>query len=259
MRSTGSAILLALFLAAPAVAAPTPAPPTAADWAALGKLPEWTQGVWQVDWAALFGPGGRPTPPDLTPEYAAKFKAYQDAQKNGENLQNKNANCIPPGMPQIMAMPYPIEFLYSPGRVTVAIETDSQIRRIYTDGRPHQDDPDPSFNGDSIGHWEGDELVVDTIGLLPDVDMAAGVGHSDKERIVERFKQTGPDKMQVAITITDPVVLKSPWTVTYPFARHRDWQIQEYVCEQNNHDSADANGRPGFRLDDAPPPAKPPS
>ena len=254
-----------LLIAAPALADPPHArlPPksTPAAWRALSALPDWTGGVWQIDWAALFGPGGRPEPPALTPEWAGKLKAWQAAQKQGENVQNENANCVPPGMPQIMTMPYPIEFLYSPGRVTIAIETDSQVRRIYTDGRPHPDDPDLTFNGDSIGHWEGKVLVVDTVALEPHISIAAGVGHSDKVHIVERIRQLGPDRLEIATTITDPAVLTKPWTVARPYIRHKDWTIQEYVCEQNNHDSADAEGRAGFRLDtDAPAaPAPPPA
>jgi len=221
--------------------------------AALGKLPDWETGVWQIDWAALFGAGGRPEPPALTPEYAAKLAAFQASQKNGENVQNQNANCVPPGVPQIMQMPYPIEFLFTPGRVTIAIETDSQVRRIYTDGRKHQEDPDLTFNGDSIGHWDGDTLVVDTIGLEPHTEIALGVGHSDQVHIVERIRKTSPEHLEIATTIEDPKVLTKPWTVVRPYIRHADWTIQEYVCEQNNHDSADDKGRAGFRLDDTPP------
>ncbi len=154
-----------------------------------------------------------------------------------------------------MQMPYPLEFIFSPGRVTIAIETDSQVRRVFTDGRKHMDDPDLTFNGDSIGHWEGKDLVVDTIALNPTTEIAAGVGHSDQIHVVERFHQVGPDRLDIATTITDPKILTKPWTVNRPYLRHRDWQIQEYVCEQNNHDSADAEGRAGFHLDsDAPAP-----
>jgi hypothetical protein len=229
-----------------------------AEWSAMSRLPNWDEGVWQIDWTALFGAGGRPEPPSLTPEYAAKLAAFKAGQKAGENVQNQNANCIPPGTPQIMQMPYPLEFIFSPGRVTIAIETDSQVRRVWTDGRKHQDDPDLTFNGDSIGHWEGQDLVVDTIGLEPHTEIATGVGHSDQVHIIERFHQVSPDRLDIATTVTDPKVLTKPWTVTRPYVRHRDWQIQEYVCEQNNHDSADQEGRAGFKLDsDSPPPAAP--
>ena len=270
---------LALAVAAPgvrhAIAAPAegPPPPPAshappvqtlqqrtASFAALGRLPDWDRGVWQIDWGHLFSAGGRPTPPNLTPEYAAKFAAYTAAQKRGENVQNANANCLPPGVPGIMQMPYPLEFIFSPGRVTVAIETDSQVRRIWTDGRKLPDDPDDTFNGTSVGHWEGKDLVVDTIAIAPQADIAAGVGHSDQERMQERFHQESPDELLITTTITDPKVLTKPFVVTRPYLRHADWEIQEYVCEQNNHDSADAEGRAGFTLNGdengkAPPPA----
>src|SRR5215831_9267753 len=109
---------LAAAAAAPALAADLPPakPATAADWTAISKWPDFTTGVWQIDWGALFAPGGRPTPPALTPDYDAKLKAFVAAQKNGENVQNQNANCVPPGVPGIMQMPYPLEFIYSPGR-----------------------------------------------------------------------------------------------------------------------------------------------
>ena len=252
--------VLALAAAAPAVrqaaAAETPQQ-RAASYAALGKLPDWEEGVWQIDWSALFGAGGRPEPPSLTPEAQAKLDAFKGAMKNGENVQNQNANCIPPGTPQIMQMPYPLEFVFSPGRVTIAIETDSQVRRVFTDGRKHMDDPDLTFNGDSIGHWEGKDLVIDTIGLEPHTEIAQGVGHSDQIHIVERVHQVSADRLDIATTITDPKILTKPWTVNRPYLRHRDWQIQEYVCEQNNHDSADQEGRAGFKLDSDAAPAAP--
>ena len=262
--------VLALAAVAPALGQPS-GPPAAnpananppqtpqqrtASFAALGKLPDWDRGVWQIDWGHLFSAGGRPTPPDLTPDYAAKFAAYRAAQKEGQNVQNANANCLPPGIPGIMQMPYPLEFIFSPGRVTIAIETDSQVRRIYTD-RKMPDDPDLTFNGTSVGHWEGKDLVVDTIAIDPAADIAAGVPHSDQERMQERFHQVGPDQLEITTTITDPKVLTKPFVVTRPYLRHADWQIQEYVCEQNNHDSADSEGRAGFHLDSdaAPAPA----
>ena len=254
---------LGLALAAPALASDYPAakPATAAQWAELAKWPDFTTGVWQIDWNALFAPGGagRPTPPSLTPEYAAKLKAFVSSQKEGEHVQNDNANCVPPGVPGIMQMPYPLEFIYEPGRVTIAIETDSQVRRIYMNTE-HPSDPDPSYNGDSVGHWEGGTLVVDTIALDPTTEIAAGVGHSEQAHMTERFTLKDPDHMLVSTTITDPKVLTGPWTVVRPYIRHRDWRIREYVCEQNNHDSADAEGRAGFRLDQEPSkPQSPPS
>jgi hypothetical protein len=254
--SAAALAALGLAVSAPVLASEYPAakPATPAEWTDVSKWPDFTTGVWQIDWNALFSAGGRPTPPVLTPEYAAKFKAFQDGMKRGENVQNQNANCLPPGVPGIMQMPYPLEFIYSPGRVTIAIETDSQVRRIYLNAK-HPDDPDPSYNGDSVGHWEGDTLVVDTVALDPATEISAGVGHGEKMHMIERIRLKDADHMEIATTIEDPKALTAPWTVVRPYIRHRDWRIREYVCEQNNHDSADEKGRAGFRLDEEP--AKP--
>jgi hypothetical protein len=151
-------------------------------------------------------------------------------------------------MPQIMTQPYPVEFLFTPGKVTVAIEAYSQMRRIFTDGRTHPDDPDPTFQGDSIGHWEGDTLVVDTIALIPESYIAPGVNHSDAMRIEERIRRVSADTMQIKTTIRDIKALSEPWVVTRDYKLHKDWDIKEYICTQNNRDSADAEGRADINL-----------
>jgi len=229
-----------------AVADPITPPPTPADYAALGKLPDWS-GIWQPEWGTLFASRAA-SKPVLQPE-AAKVLAQFDADKaKGENLQTDAANCVPPGMPQIMRMPYPIEFIYSPGRVTIAIETDSQVRRIYTDGRPLPTDPDPTFNGSSIGHWEGDSLIVDTNGLNPRNSIVEGVHPTDKTRIHEVIRLGKPDHMEIETTITDPTVFKQPLVLRTSYVRKRDWQIREYVCQENNRDAADPFGRPSLDI-----------
>jgi hypothetical protein len=176
--------------------------------------------------------------------------AFTARQKQGENLQTEMANCVPAGMPQIMRMPYPIEFLLTPQRVTIAIETESQVRRIYTDGRPLPDDPDPTFNGSSIGRWEGDTLVVDTIGLNPKTSIVPGVHPTENTKIHETFRLEKPDLLIVTTTISDPAIFASPLVQVTPYSRHREWQIREYVCQENNRDAADPFGRPSMRLDD---------
>src|SRR6187401_946006 len=138
--------------------------PRATAYESVAKWPDWS-GVWSPG----VGAGSRTTatPPKLTPEAKAMVDAFEAGKARGENLQTQAANCVPNGMPGIMRLPYPIEFVYSPGRVDILIETYSEIRRIYLDGRPLPEDPDPFFNGHSIGHWEGDTLVVETIGISP--------------------------------------------------------------------------------------------
>jgi hypothetical protein len=153
-------------------------------------------------------------------------------------------------MPGIMRMPYPIEFLFNPGRVTIGIETYSQVRRIYTDGRPLPDDPDPAFNGSSIGKWEGDTLVVDTVGLNSKTSIVPGIHPTEQTRIRETFHLEKPDVLLLTTTITDPTLFAAPFEQKQAYARHREWQIREYVCQENNRDAADPFGRPSMKLDD---------
>jgi len=264
MRSSLAMMLLGATLSSAtfAAGAPAAAPGTGAagaystsaatgaqgdTWGSIATLPDW-KGVWELDYRSGGLAAMRPLPPKLTPEYQARLDKYHEGQKHGENEQNDTANCNPPGMPQIMTQPYPVEFLFTPGKVTVAIEAYSQMRRIFTDGRKHPADPDPTYQGHSIGHWEGDTLVIDTVGFIPTSLIAMGVGHSEQMRIVERIRKVSPDTMQISTTIIDPKVLQEPWTVTRPYKRHTDWDMQEYVCAQNNRDSADAQGRAGMNL-----------
>ncbi len=224
--------------------------PQGESWDAIKKLPDFG-GVWSAPLPGQDGPRAPPNPvPSYTPAAAAKLKAFNDSKARGENTQTDKANCTPFAFPSSMGI-YPIEFLFTPGKVTVAIETDSQMRRIYTDGRPLTDDPDPTFQGTSVGHWEGDTLVTETVGLVPapQMEIVAGVGHGDKLRIREKIRLVAKDQLQVEWTYEDPDVLTKPWTTTRIYLRHRDWDIPEYNCAQNNHDAADDKGRPSMRLD----------
>jgi len=220
--------------------------PTAADWSALAKLPDFN-GVWEI------GPGGgrgrgrgaAPQGPSLTPAAAAKRKELQSLGRE----DNQTANCVPPGMPGIMGQPYPMEFLLTPGKVTIVIEAYTQVRHIYTDGRPLPSDPDPKFFGTSVGKWEGDTLVVETVGFSPQTQLTANTPHGDKMRISERFRLTAPDVMTIETTVTDPEALTAPWTSSRTLVRHRDWTVSEYICEENNRNYVDSSGKAGVKLD----------
>jgi len=218
----------------------------AAQRAQAAKTPDWS-GIWEVDWRNT-----RKSPPipamKLTPEFQTKLDAFRAGRKKGENLQGQAANCVPPGLPRIMTQPYPIEFVFAPGKVVLLIEAYMQFRHIYTDGRKHPDDPDPTFMGHSTGHWEGDTLVAESVGFTESTQLADGVPHSDKLRIVERFRRVNPDFMEIQTTLIDPVVLAEPYTSTRSY-RHLDDEIREYICLENNRDSADDKGRPGLSLE----------
>jgi hypothetical protein len=255
------ALFIAGFTAVAEAQKPSPKPPTEADWTAIAKLPDFT-GVWEVG----FGPppgrggapagrggaagagrgraGGPPAGPQLTPAYAEKRRA--NLAKGAEDAQT--ANCLPPGMPGIMGQPYPMEFLMTPGLVTIVIEAYTQVRHIYTDGRPLPDDPDPKFFGTSIGHWDNGTLVAETIGFSPQTELDRNTPHSDKMKIVERFSLADADTMSIETTITDPEALTAPYTTTRTLRRHRTWTLAEYICEENNRNSVDQNGKAGINI-----------
>ncbi len=231
----------------------TPKSPTMEEWTALARLPDFT-GVWErvgvgAGGTAQAGRGQRataavPRAPAYRPEYEAKKRAYQANPPE----DNETANCLPPGMPGIMNQPYPMEFLMTPGKVTIIIEAYTQVRHIYTDGRPLPEDPDPKFHGTSAGHWEGDTLVVETVGFSPLTQIERGVPHSGNMRIVERLRLSGPNTMVIETTVNDSLVLVVPYTTTTTLNRHRDWTIAEYICEENNRNSVDVRGKAGIDL-----------
>jgi hypothetical protein len=143
--------------------------------------------------------------------------------------------CQWPGMPRLLWQPYGLEFLFTPGRVTILWTIYSMSRRIYTDGRKFPEDLDDSYNGLSIGHWEGDTLVVHTKGLRGDTNMDnTGAPHSSKMEVTERWRLVAPDRLQVQVTLTDPEALSEPYTTTRVMERKRDWDIGEYSCFENN-------------------------
>ncbi|HTY93574.1 MAG TPA: hypothetical protein VMC02_06785 [Steroidobacteraceae bacterium] len=242
--------------AAPPASGPTassasaPQSTPANAYAALASWPDWS-GVWDVTFVPPKPGAAPPQQPMFTPAYQKQWDQYQALNKKqkGLNFVSAVASCIPPGVPQSMTEPYPIEFLFTPGRVTILIETYGLTRRIYVDGSPLPENPDPSFQGTSVGHWEGDTLVVETTGILPETSPVNGInGHGAQLHVTERIHLVDPDTLEIATTRTDPTVFLQPYTTIAHYKRHRDWKIMEYVCEQNNHDALDSKGNAAFSL-----------
>jgi hypothetical protein len=218
------------------------------SWAAIAKLPP-LNGLYEIARARTAPKDGpRDTFPQLTPPAEARLKLFKDVQAKGGEQDKQTANCLPPGMPQIMDQPYPIQILLTPGEVTIIQEAYMQVRHVHMDGRPHADNPDLTFNGDSIGHWEGDTLVVDTAGLIAEAILKDGVQHTPQEHIVERIRLADPNALEIRTTIEDSAVMAKPWSYVNRYARHPDWSMAEYICEQNNRNSVDANGEAGINL-----------
>jgi hypothetical protein len=239
VRRLGAALAAAVLSAAPALAAEQAVDPGAPNWNGV-----WTR-VGSINWDPNL-PQGQLDHPDLTPEYQARYDRALLGQKEGKPVNDPTAACVPPGMPRVMNMVYPMEIFQKPGQVAIFAEWQSQVRRIYTDGRGHPADMDLTYNGHSIGHWEGKELVVDTVGLRGDMMLTQnGLGLSDALHITERWKQTDADTLTDTITLEDMKALRKPWTVVKTFKRAPKIEIMEYVCQENNRNPILADGTTG--------------
>jgi hypothetical protein len=142
--------------------------------------------------------------------------------------------CFPPGLPRIYLHPKPIEIVQLPDEVIMMFEYDRIVRHIYIDGRPHDEFLDPPlWMGDSIGKWEGDTLVIDTIGFNDKTWLdRAGHPHSDALHVVERMRRLNHETLSDDITIEDPKAYTKPWTAQTRFQLRPDLALDwEGVCE----------------------------
>jgi hypothetical protein len=208
-------------------------------------------------WERYRGPAGDPASPppesqpplkaDLLAEWQARRAAEREADARGEPIASNYTHCIPDGVPSMMSGPFPFEIVQSATQINIAQEAYSQVRRIYLD-KPQLtlDDIELGFYGRSVGEWRGDTLVVDTIGIK-DYVRFRDVPHTPEMRITERFRLVRPDILWDEITIEDPAVLEKPWTVTFAYRRMPDYEIIEYVCE-DNREYADEDGVTRLRL-----------
>jgi hypothetical protein len=217
-------------------------------YAALDKLPDWG-GVWVLNRGRPAG-GAAPAQPKLKGDYLTRYQQWQQQARANNGVALKDtSNCTPPGMPRMMGTgQYPIEFLFTPGRVTMQHEAWMQTRAIFTDGRPHPEDLEAGFFGHSIGRWEGQTLVVDTVGIKTATELETGMKHSDQLQITERIHLAEGDAntLVVETTLTDPVALEAPYQRVYTFKRERDWNLMEFVCAENDRNPVGADGQTRF-------------
>ena len=192
------------------------------------------------------------TPIVLKPEYAKAYEARRTAEaeavKRGEPVATPAILCLPYGMPRMMTVAsYPIEILQTAGQVTIITEAFSEVRRVYLD-QPQLpiDEVPPGYYGRSVGRWDGDTFVIDTVGIKQSVLSYNMLPHSEQMRITERMRLVTPDVLHDQITIEDPVVLEKPFTYTLGFRRLPKYEMVEFVCE-NNREYVDEQGRVRMR------------
>jgi hypothetical protein len=145
--------------------------------------------------------------------------------------------CIFPGVPRIMNLPYPFQIVQLPDKVVFLYEALHNFRIVYTDGKNRYEGLPPALMGHSIGHWEGDTLIVETTGLTDRTRLDDfGNVHSAQTRVTERYRRDGRDTLVFNYTLEDPLMYAEPWTVPerrIPLAPP-DWELMEYACTDNN-------------------------
>jgi hypothetical protein len=163
-------------------------------------------------------------------------KLFKERQAN-EGVEDPEARCLPTGVPR--RDPYPMKIVQNADLVIILFEGNlHSFRQIYTDGREHPKELDPTWWGHSIGHWEGnDVLVVDTIGFNGKTWLdLAGHGSSEQLHVIERYSRPDLGHLKNEITIEDPVYYTRPWKVTQ-ITPQLQGDLMEYICTENERDS----------------------
>jgi hypothetical protein len=187
-------------------------------------------GVWDVPYVPDMSRGIGALP--FTAAGEAEWKAYDAAKFD------YTGHCLPMGWTRQMNAPMPLEIMQEPNRIAILFEAWNTFKVIPTDGREHPTNLDPTWLGNSVGHWEGDTLVVDSIGFNDKTRLdTIGHPHSDRMHIVERLTRTDAMHLAYEVTIDDPKTYSKPFTNKRTLTLRPGWELMEYSCEENNKDA----------------------
>lgn len=227
------------------------APNLNAPTARLGGKPK-LSGVWRADFD--------PVPPDVqTVESGQEFPrhfinvaadlepdelAFRDwaaelfqQRLAGTGADDPGAHCRPAGVPRVNAVPLPFKIVQTPDLVVILYEENTVFRQVFLDGREPVEDAVPRYMGYSTGRWDGDALVVDTVGFH-DRYWLDGMGHPNSERlhVIERFRRPTAGHLEIEITIDDPGAYAKPFSYTLKATALADEDLLEYFCTDNEKD-----------------------
>jgi len=173
--------------------------------------------------------GGLPYKP-----WAAAARAKR-MEQNGKD--DPISRCLPPGAARLHTSALLRKIVQVPGLLLILTESDSSFRQIFTDGRPLPSVDQPTFDGYSVGKWEGDTLVVQTVGFKDDMWLdRSGSPLTDEAKITERLRRTSYGKLDIEMTVDDPKAYTAPWTVTLHHSIVVDTELLTYVCLENEKD-----------------------
>jgi len=244
LRSSRPLLVSAIFVCAAILHAQTPEQ-SATPKAAFTAPPVDLSGVWEtamqgIPWAEYaFTPDIPPMTPWGKARYLATKPSYgprgHDPSTDYVNpTTGKNPGCLPPGVPRIYIQPFLFEIVETPGRVLELFEFDHHLRQIFTDGRKHPRDPDLTWMGDSIGWYEGDTLVIDSVGFNDKTWIdRGGLPHSDQLHLTERIRPPTPESLEIKFTIDDPKTYTETWQGYRNFKLRPSWNLEEFICADN--------------------------
>jgi hypothetical protein len=240
-----AALVPALACLAPAIAfgqAPTTAPTSSPVPRTPEGKPDFS-GLWQRPYVPDMSKTNRDKSqigtPDLpfTDAGLKAWKSYDAA--NGDYT----GSCLPFGLMRSMNSPDPIQIMQNAKYMALLYEQNTWFHLIPID-KQHGNGV-PTWFGDSVGHWEGDTLVVDTINFNGRTRLdTIGHPHSDALHVIERFTRTDATHIAYEVTIDDPKIFTKPWTNKRTFTLRTDWEIMEYSCEENNKDLSEGHIKP---------------
>jgi len=173
--------------------------------------------------------------PPLQPAVIQLMQQRMRAAKAGRPYAGLQSKCLPSGMPQMMfGSGLPKQTLETPDQVTMLSEELNFFRIIRLNAR-HEADAKPTLMGDSVGHWEHGDLVVDTVAISAATQLPDGIPHSDQLHIIERYRRTSRDRIELLMTFEDPQAFTRPWTTVTHLKLESDRRIGEYFCENNRN------------------------
>jgi len=188
-------------------------------------------GVW------MLRPEASP-PPAFTPAGKAAYEANRAALAASPKSADPTTQCLPMGFPRNMATRFPIQIVQTAGQVTMIFQAGIRVRRVFTDGRAPEADADPSYNGQSLGRWDGETLVVETRGFKDTWLDHEGAPHSPDLRAVERIWLSENGRVLFdEITLVDEKMLAKPWTYRRVYERLTDVLISDYICIEHGKDN----------------------
>lgn len=194
--------------------------------------------------------GGNPpvlsnrTPPPLKGKYLEDYRSHLESRRLGRPTGDPGATCYIGGFPRSMVVPYPIEVVQTEDQVVFHWEGGDRIKRVYLNQTQHPKDFPLQFSGHSIGRWDGEVLVVDTIGYRPETVLDPnGTGHSDRMHTIEWiWLAEDGQSLHHDIVFHDREAMTEPWIAKYLLRRRPDLEMREWSCEENNRNPVNERG-----------------